>query len=70
MVAVDTPENLTARLAGSETMYVQIDANGADPGAALARMTRGEIEIALQQCVNFVTLISANGKKVKTGERA
>ena len=36
VVAVDTPENLTARLTGAETMYVQIDALGADAGPALA----------------------------------
>ena len=28
MVAVDTPDNLTSRLRGSETMYVQVDADG------------------------------------------
>ena len=28
VVAVDTPDNLTARLRGSETMYVQVDADG------------------------------------------
>jgi ABC-2 type transport system ATP-binding protein len=33
VVAVDTPENLTARLTGAETMYVQIDAPGTDVGA-------------------------------------
>jgi ABC-2 type transport system ATP-binding protein len=38
VVAVDTPANLTARLAGSETMYVQIDANGVDAAAALGRV--------------------------------
>jgi ABC-2 type transport system ATP-binding protein len=38
VVAVDTPDNLTARLRGNETMYVQIDAAGADAGAALARL--------------------------------
>ena len=38
VVAVDTPENLTARLRGSETMYVQIEANGADPGSALSQL--------------------------------
>ena len=37
VVAVDTPDNLTARLKGAETMYVQVDAPGADAGAALAR---------------------------------
>jgi ABC-2 type transport system ATP-binding protein len=35
MVAVDTPGNLTAKLRGSETMYVQIDALGQDATAAL-----------------------------------
>jgi ABC-2 type transport system ATP-binding protein len=36
VVAVDTPDNLTARLKGAATMYVQVDAQGADAGAALA----------------------------------
>ena len=35
MVAVDTPDNLTARLRGSETMFVQVDSGGDDPAAAL-----------------------------------
>src|SRR5579871_2988012 len=38
VVAVDTPDNLTARLRGSETMYVQVDAAGADAGASLKRV--------------------------------
>src|SRR5437763_11155358 len=38
VVAVDTPANLTARLRGSETMYVQVDAAGADAAAALTRV--------------------------------
>src|SRR5438034_6361173 len=38
VVAVDTPDNLTARLRGSETMYLQIDAHGADVAAALGRV--------------------------------
>ena len=48
VVAVDTPEALTARLRGAETMYVQVDADGGDAGAALAgvpgvtRVTAGE----------------------------
>jgi ABC-2 type transport system ATP-binding protein len=36
VVAVDTPENLTARLRGAETMFVQVDAPGADVSTALA----------------------------------
>ncbi len=35
VVAVDTPANLTARLRGSETMYVQVDAGGDDAAAGL-----------------------------------
>ncbi len=38
VVAVDTPDNLTARLRGSETLYVQVDANGTDAAAALSRI--------------------------------
>jgi ABC-2 type transport system ATP-binding protein len=38
VVAEDTPQHLTARLTGSETMYVQVDANGSDPIALLQRI--------------------------------
>jgi ABC-2 type transport system ATP-binding protein len=38
VVAVDTPDNLTARLRGSETLYVQVDTAGADAGSALTRV--------------------------------
>ena len=38
VVAIDTPDNLTERLRGSATMYVQVDANGADAAATLARV--------------------------------
>jgi len=36
VVAVDTPENLTARVRGAETMYVQVDGAGADVAPTLA----------------------------------
>ncbi len=36
VVAVDTPDNLTSRLRGSETLYVQVDALGGDAAALLA----------------------------------
>ncbi|MEO8259308.1 MAG: ABC transporter ATP-binding protein [Acidobacteriota bacterium] len=36
VVAVDTPDNLTARLRGSETMYLEVDTEGADAGPALS----------------------------------
>ena len=35
VVAVDTPDNLTARLKGAETMFVQVDAEGNDPMPSL-----------------------------------
>ena len=35
VVAVDTPRNLTARLRGSETLYVQVDAVGGDAACVL-----------------------------------
>jgi ABC-2 type transport system ATP-binding protein len=38
VVAVDTPENLQARLRGSETMYVQLDASGMDVSSTLTRI--------------------------------
>ena len=44
VVAVDTPENLTARLRGAETLYVQVDAAAddvaGDAGAAAGRHAR------------------------------
>ena len=45
VVAVDTPDNLTARLRGAETMFVQVDAGGADPAAALMELP-GVIRVA------------------------
>src|SRR5580692_3121426 len=38
VVAVDTPDNLTARLRGSETQYLQVDAGATDAAAALERL--------------------------------
>ncbi len=38
VVAVDTPDNLTRRLQGVETIYVQVDAGGADLTDALSRV--------------------------------
>lgn len=38
VVAVDTPDNLTARLRGSVSMYVQVDAAGQDVAATLTRI--------------------------------
>jgi len=40
VVAVDTPDNLTARLRGSETMYVQVDLTGTDAAAVSGALGR------------------------------
>ncbi len=38
VVAIDTPDNLTARLRGTETMYVQVDTAGIDATQALSKV--------------------------------
>ena len=38
VVAVDTPDNLTSRLRGSESQFLQVDARGADAAAAIAEL--------------------------------
>ena len=56
VVAVDTPDNLTSRLRGSETMYLQVDAQGADAAAVLQRVagvTRVAVADTKQQVVGF-----------------
>ena len=56
VVAVDTPDNLTSRLRGSETMYLQVDAGGADVVSVLQRVT-GVTRVAIadtkQQTVGY-----------------
>ena len=39
VVAVDTPDNLTARLRGEETLFLQVDTRGADARPALEAIT-------------------------------
>ena len=56
VVAVDTPDNLTSRLRGSETMYLQVDAAGADVASVLQRVsgvTRVAITDTKQQIVGY-----------------
>ena len=53
VVAIDTPENLTKRLQGTETMYIQIDATGADPVPALESV-RGVMGITVSDQHNNV----------------
>jgi ABC-2 type transport system ATP-binding protein len=56
VVAVDTPDNLTSRLQGSETMYLQVDAAGADVASVLQRVsgvTRVAVTDTKQQIVGY-----------------
>ena len=48
VVAIDTPANLTARLRGSETMYVQIDAGGQD-AAPVLQAVQGVLEVSVAE---------------------
>ena len=56
VVAVDTPDNLTSRLRGSETIYLQVDPQGADAAAVLQRVAgvkRVAVADTKQQIVGF-----------------
>ena len=56
VVAVDTPDNLTSRLRGSETMYLQVDAGGADAALVLQRIpgvSRVAVAETKQQVVGY-----------------
>ena len=67
VVAVDTPENLTARLRGSETMYLQVDGLGADVTAALQAVT-GVTRVVLAETRGTATgfeIDSESGRDVR-----
>ena len=53
VVAIDTPANLTARLQGSETMYLQVDAAGQDASPAL-RAIPGVLGLSVAETHNGV----------------
>jgi ABC-2 type transport system ATP-binding protein len=61
VVAVDTPENLTARLRGSETMFVQVDAAGADVRSALQAVP-GVTQVAASDTRGTVTSYEINSE--------
>jgi ABC-2 type transport system ATP-binding protein len=67
VVAVDSPENLTARLRGSETMFLQVDAAGADPTEAL-KVVPGVTLVRLSDTKGTVTGLeveSESGRDVR-----
>ena len=61
VVAIDTPENLTARLRGSETMFVQVDAGGADARATLETVP-GVTHVAASETRGTVTSFEVNSE--------
>jgi len=67
VVAVDSPENLTSRLRGSETMFLQIDAAGADPQDTL-RAVSGVTQVRIAETRGSVTALeveSGQGRDVR-----
>jgi ABC-2 type transport system ATP-binding protein len=70
VVAIDTPDNLTARLRGSETMYLQLTggAAGADAAAALQRVpgvTGVSVADSTPQVVGY-EVVSEHGRDVRS----
>ena len=67
VVAVDSPDNLTARLRGTETMLVQVDASGADAGDVL-RAVAGVSQVRVAEHRGTVTSLeveSETGRDVR-----
>lgn len=67
VVAVDTPANLTARLRGTETMYVQVDGGGPETARAL-EMLPGVTRVTLADQHNGTAgyeIESAKGEDVR-----
>jgi len=62
VVAVDTPEDLTARLRGSETMYVQVDAPAAGAVKAALQAVPGVTEVSLGETRGSITSYEVNSE--------
>jgi ABC-2 type transport system ATP-binding protein len=61
VVAVDTPDNLTSRLRGSETLYVQVDTMGAEAKTALESVP-GVTRVALSDTRGSATGFEINSE--------
>jgi ABC-2 type transport system ATP-binding protein len=67
VVAVDSPDNLTSRLRGSETMFLQVDAGGADATDVLKRVP-GITDVRVAEMRGAVTALevqSETGRDVR-----
>jgi ABC-2 type transport system ATP-binding protein len=65
VVAVDTPANLTSRLKGAETMFVQVDTGGAEAGPALAAIPGVTRVLAADGTVGGFEVESERGTDVR-----
>jgi ABC-2 type transport system ATP-binding protein len=61
VVAVDTPDNLTARLQGSQTLYLQVDTEGADPVPAIEGVA-GVVTVTRADHRDGITLLVDSGR--------
>jgi len=67
VVAVDSPDNLTARLRGTETMFLQVDAAGADSKEVL-KLVPGVTQVRVAETRGPVTALeveSESGRDVR-----
>ena len=67
VVAVDSPDNLTSRLRGSETMFMQVDAGGADARDVL-KLVPGVTDVRLAETRGAVAVLeveSETGRDVR-----
>ena len=62
VVAIDTPDNLTSRLRGSETMFVQIDAPEGDDVKRTLEIVPGVTRVALTETRGTVTAYEVNSE--------
>jgi len=62
VVAVDTPENLTARVRGSETMYVQVDAPVVGDVTAAFQAVPGVTDVSLTETRGSVASYEVNSE--------
>jgi ABC-2 type transport system ATP-binding protein len=65
VVAVDTPANLTSRLKGAETMFVQIDTGGPEAGPVLAAIPGVTRVLAADGAVGGFEVESERGTDVR-----
>ena len=61
VVAIDSPDNLTARLRGSETMYLQVDTGGGDARSALTAVP-GVTRVNVAETRNGTTTLEVDSE--------